>query len=76
MNHFYQIIKGKKLAVIHEYSFGVLNKGFPFVIKELNGEICRTPKHFKALCTIDTTDQNVIKQSCVPHNKLKDVLNE
>lgn len=74
MNHCYQIIQGKKIAVIHEYAFGVLSEGYAFPLSELSRHARCVPKGSVELKTIHTSDSQVIRQSAVPDTKLKNII--
>jgi|GEM_PF-6632041 len=74
MQAMYQLIEGPKISVIHEYLYGVLNKGYAFDNSEQSFLLSKIPHHFFKLETIHTTDSQVIRASMVPTTKIKNIV--
>ena len=73
MTHFYQVIRSKRLFVIHNYEFGVLRKDYAASLDELSRSLRNVPRHYEELAVIHTTDGEVCRQSACPTVKPKDV---
>ena len=60
MNHFYQVIRGKTVFVIHEYMFGTRTENTEHKsLEDINNCLNCIPHHFTQLATIWTTDKTV-----------------